>query len=40
MPNLVLDNYILKKTAIIPVVSQYDVNFVYDIVIVYDLVSV
>jgi hypothetical protein len=40
MPNRVLDNYILNKTAIVPVVIQSNDKFVYDIVIVYDLVSV
>jgi hypothetical protein len=34
------ENYILNKTAILPVVIQYSDNFVYDIVTVYDLVSV
>jgi hypothetical protein len=40
MPERVHENYIPNKSAILPVVIQYNNNIVYDIVIVYDLVSV
>jgi len=40
MPDRVHENYILNKSAILPVVIQYKDIIVYDIVIVYVLVSV